>query len=250
MSAPPSLLPPFIPLRPIARWVTFLLLATVVVAWVSVGFDVADVRLIRRVAMGRAITPERMLAHQRTGLALGVVQAALLLATGALFIAWNYRARVNLRALGVRHLSYPRSWAISGFLIPGLNLLRPYQVLGEVWKASRPDADRFEWREGRTPGVLRLWWITFDAFLVLELLSLAMTASAGSELLRRLMASGSMLLADAAAAVAASIALFVVRGITAAQHAKWERFRSETEPGGEADAEGSPEPGASEAEPA
>ena len=60
-----------------------------------------------------------------------------------------------LRAMGLRRLRWGRHWVVSGFLVPGLNLVRPYQVMREVWQGSHPDnLDPFNWRAVPVPPLL------------------------------------------------------------------------------------------------
>ena len=75
--------------------------------------------------------------------------------TALAFLAWLYRLRVNLRALGVRKPDFARYWSVLGFLIPAVNFVLPYQVMAEVWRASDPSVlDRFEWKRVEPPRIL------------------------------------------------------------------------------------------------
>ena len=49
------MVPPYISAQPLARWLGVLLIASGLVAWVAVGFDIADIRLLARQAGGSAI---------------------------------------------------------------------------------------------------------------------------------------------------------------------------------------------------
>ncbi|MGH9788063.1 MAG: TonB family protein [Candidatus Acidiferrales bacterium] len=70
-----------------------------------------------------------------------------------LFMIWLYRAHKNLTALGVEPLRYRSHWAITGYFVPFLNLVRPFQMVREVWKGSSGTAP-----EQPTASLVRVWW--------------------------------------------------------------------------------------------
>jgi hypothetical protein len=156
------------------------------------------------------------------------VQIAIFAITTLVFVAWLYRLRVNLRALGVRKPEYARYWAVLGFLVPAINFVVPYQVISEVWRASDPAVlDRFEWKTVETPRLLTLWWASVVIAATLELAAFGLSETAGVIALKSLVASAVAALAHAAAAVSASFAFFVVTRLTAAQIAKYELLRDD-----------------------
>ncbi len=218
-----SLLPPYVSAQPVARWLAMLLIATGLVAWVAVGFDLADIRLLGRQAGGEIIESLDKRAHGLTGVILFTTQTVLLACTVFFFILWTYAVRSNLRALGVRKLDYKTAWSVAGWWIPGINFVRPYQVLREIWKASDPaTSDRFEWKRAPTPPLLVYWWIAFVAFLSFELAALVMNLGASGVLFKYQLARSASILADTCEAISASLAWFVVSKITDAQEEKWE----------------------------
>ena len=223
MNGPVSLLPPYVSAQPVARGLGTLLIATGLVAWVAVGFDLADIRLLGRQAGGEIIAALDKRAHGLTGVILFTAQTVLLAVTVFFFILWTYAVRSNLRALGVRKLDYKTAWSVTGWWIPGINFVRPYQVLREIWKASDPaTSDRFEWKRAPTPPLLVCWWIAFVAFLSFELAALVMGLGASGALVKYQLARTASILADTCEAISASLAWFVVSKITDAQAEKWE----------------------------
>ena len=56
-----SFRPPFIPLDTPARWATGLLIATLAVAWIAVGVDLAELRLLLHPAL--AFSARRLSRH-------------------------------------------------------------------------------------------------------------------------------------------------------------------------------------------
>lgn len=82
--------------------------------------------------------------------------------TSLSFMAWTSRMRKNLDMLRVRGLHYEPFWAVWGYFVPFLNLIRPYMVMQEIVQASQPQEnpeDPTAWQ--KAPGSLTvfIWWI-------------------------------------------------------------------------------------------
>src|SRR5262245_17946495 len=223
-----SFLPPYVSPRALTRCVAVGLVLFVLVCWVAVGVELAHLRQIYLQLGGAGIGA---LSLSQVGTALGIthkVQLAIFAVTAIALIAWVYRLRVNLRALGVRKPEYARYWAVLGFLVPAVNFVIPYQVISEVWRASDPAVlDRFEWKRVQTPRLLMLWWASFVIAATLELAAFGLSETAGVIAFKSLVASAVAVLAHAAAAVSASLGFFVVTRLAAAQMAKYELLRDD-----------------------
>ncbi len=221
-----GLLPPYVSAQSAARWATALLIAAGAAAWVAVGVDLAELLLLARASAGDSVEAVERTAQVQTARALANAQLLIFLATAAAFLNWLYQARVNLRAFGVRRLSYPRSWVVAGFLIPAVNLFRPYQVVREVWRASDPaSVDPFLWRELRVPQLVLVWWCAFLAYALLEVLAHATDISTALSFARLQMSAALRICADIAAGGAAALGTLLVRSTTEAQDEKWEHVR-------------------------
>ena len=104
------------------------------------------------------------------------------LVTAVFFLVWIYRAHKNLKALGVTELKYSPGWAIGGFFVPVINIVRPYQVVTEIWKASGSGARRSggaAWIYEPTPVFISLWWGLWLLSGFLDFISFAMVAGGG-----------------------------------------------------------------------
>jgi hypothetical protein len=225
-----SLGPPYAPLRGPTRWAAGLLAATGALGAVSLGVELSQLRLLFRPMAGEAARVLARAAQATTGGALGGLRLALFAATAVVFLTWVYHARANVRALGVRRPRFTRGRAIGAFLVPGLNLFRPYAVLGEIWQASDPAIlDPFGWRSARVPRLLRLWWGALLAWAILAGVAVLAEASAGVILGRLRLAAGLGALADAGACAAAAASWLVVVRLAEAQQEKWERVRAARE---------------------
>jgi hypothetical protein len=224
MNESASLFSHFVSTRVTFRWLSLLIIASAAVAWIAVGFDIAEIRMFGRLGMGLVTANDRA-AHLFIGQIVLVSQGTMLILTAIAFMTWLYRSRANLRAFGTRRLRYSRNWAVFGFLIPVLNLFRPYQVTREVWQASDPSTtDPFDWKEIETPHLIRIWWGTFVAFSMLKLLAAWMMSSSAYDPLRLQLAQVVDLTADLMAATSVTLVYFVVDRITEAQEVKWSRL--------------------------
>jgi len=232
MSENVSFRPPFIPLRTPARWATGLLIATLSVAWISVGVDLAELRLLLRASGGTQVALEARAAQITTNEIMLWAQIGLLVATAVAFLAWLFQARVNLRAFGIRRPSYSRGWAVWSFLVPLVNLVRPYQVIREIWQASDPSgSDAFNWRSLPVSGLLIAWWMLFVGWGIVELVALLSSVGAGANLAKLQLSRSLSILANVCAAVSAFLACFVVARVSDAQDEKHKRQqRDEAEP--------------------
>jgi hypothetical protein len=219
-----SLLPPFVPTRRSVRFVGVLFMISAGISWVAVGYDFSEIRLGMLHRAGGAPDAATRLAYDRMGSIVWTAQLLCLSVTAVAFVTWLHRVRVNVRAMGVRRLTYGREWTILGFLVPLLNLFRPYQVVREIWKASDPSTgDPMAWKKVDAPRRIALWWGLFVAYFVLEAIAATVMGISISARVIRL-AYGATMTADLCAALSASMAYFVVMRITEAQEAKRAAF--------------------------
>ena len=59
------------------------------------------------------------------------------------------RGRAIETALGANNLKYTPKWAVGCFFVPFLNLVMPYQVVREIWKASNGGSEPVWARNGK-----------------------------------------------------------------------------------------------------
>jgi len=83
-----------------------------------------------------------------TGLIGAVVASAM----------WMHRAFRNLPALGATNLRWSPAWAAGGWFIPVANLVIPYLVARELWRATNPPEPRI---------LLEAWWAAWVLSLLL-----------------------------------------------------------------------------------
>jgi Domain of unknown function (DUF4328) len=216
-----GLLPIYLSTRQTAHRVGAVFVLAAAVSWIAAGYDLGEVRTLSAIQAGSSLDAAQRVAHARAG---SLLTAAQLLCAGlvcAAFVPWLYRARCNLRALGVRRLRFRREWAYLGFLIPLLNTYRPYQVMSEVWRGSDPDSsDPIAWLRMRAPLLVVAWWVLLLAWVAMELLA-ALILELATGLPRIQLAHAMHLVADVCAATSASLGYFVVTSVSRAQDEKW-----------------------------
>lgn len=96
--------------------------------------------------------------------AINIASIAALVVTAVAFLVWFARAHGNLVRRGLPKLQFSPGWAVGGFFVPLLNLVRPYEVMVEVWKGSLTiglGEDRDRWRSARTTPWILGWWLLY-----------------------------------------------------------------------------------------
>lgn len=223
-----SLRPLFVSPRGLTRCVAVGLVASTLATWLALGVHLAHLRALHVQLSGSGGDAQQLASIVATLHVAQAAQAATFALTAVLFLAWLHRLRVNVRALGVRKLVHGRRWSVLGFLVPVLNVVLPYQVMAEIWRASDPSVlDPFEWKSLEPPPILALWWGSFVIAVTLELAGFGFWLTAGVPAFESVVASSVAIVADLVAAVSASIAFFLVSQLSAAQLAKRERMLEE-----------------------
>jgi hypothetical protein len=90
----------------------------------------------------------------------------LTVATAIAFLLWLYRVCENLEVYRGKTLGFTPGEAVGSFFIPFVNLIRPYEVLRDVWAASSsvtpaPSDSGEPHVSGRW--LVLVWWILFLA---------------------------------------------------------------------------------------
>jgi Domain of unknown function (DUF4328) len=193
------------PLRGRAQAVTVVFAIIAVVCAGAVVSDWLEWRLMDRLIAGEPVTDAEATANDDRQRAIGLLQLALMVACAVVFIRWLYAAYRNLEVVAPAEKRYSPGWAIGSWFVPIMNLFRPKQMVNDVWRAGGRDSD--DARPGR---LLLGWWLLWliSSFVVNIAGRSYMRADTAEEL-----QTGTMLylLGDAMQAVAAVLAILVVR---------------------------------------
>jgi hypothetical protein len=84
------------------------------------------------------------------------VYLLLLVVAGVLFIAWLYHLTKVIEQHSPEALRHRPGWAIGGWFVPILNLVRPKQMVDDVWSGSSSD-----WSSSGPAFYVHLWWAVF-----------------------------------------------------------------------------------------
>lgn len=162
---------------PLARWVTLLLAAFAAVGLYA-ALEIARSQLVLgamaagsldQLPFARLLVPRwleepgsagalvLLVSIRRTFQRAAVAALVLVVASRVLLMVLLFRVRRNVLALGAATPRYAAHWIVTGWFVPFLNFVRPYQVVADLWRASglRPDATALPERWSPLP---RLWW--------------------------------------------------------------------------------------------
>jgi hypothetical protein len=173
-------------------------------AWLALQAVFVFVELIWRGATGRHMYHPLIAAHVRQFEVLRLVQAAAALATAAVFVAWLRQTRADLAALGRGPLRYSARDMATGCLIPGLNLVRPFALVRDLWRAATGRA--------RTSPLVGWWWAVLLGGALVDGLARALAVRAGTPLdlgrgMQVLLVGGLLQIAAAVLTIALVLAL-------------------------------------------
>src|SRR5207249_9121547 len=108
---------------------------------------------------------------------VGLLQSGLGIVTGIAFLKWIYRAYKNIQGFGAQGLRFSPGWAVGYYFIPILSLIRPVQVMSEIWRAS--DDPRY-WSQKQGSSLIAVWWILFLLYTGVTQIALEIAFNASS----------------------------------------------------------------------
>jgi tetratricopeptide (TPR) repeat protein len=109
---------------------------------------------------------------------LALFDAGAYLVTAIIFLFWIYRAYHNHAQLARRGSEYSPNWAVFGFIIPIISLVRPYQVVREMWDEIQADDTHNPLGVTPSHATILIWWWSFLAMnFITRLYSTAATAA-------------------------------------------------------------------------
>jgi hypothetical protein len=223
---------PFVPANGSARWTKGLLLATLVLSVVGIASGLLQIDLLSRAA-SEGISEAEAASNDTRQQVVGVLQGVVYLGTAVAFLTWFYRVHKNLSALRNRSLKYSPGWAVGGFFVPFLNLVRPFQVMCEVWHGSDPDGVERDSAPERaairdqlgTPALVGWWWALFLISGIAGNIVTRMSFSADLTLQKLQVLSVLLVCSDLLDVLAAIVAVRLVSRVTDRQSERAERVR-------------------------
>ena len=200
--------------------------AILVISPVAIVSDLSVLRYLKAIDAGEPVDEGKAAEIDGRQTVIGLGQAGLYLICAVAFLVWFHRAHKNLSAGGLRDLRYSPGWAVGGFFVPFLNLVRPYQVMKEVWAGAAmlsQEVDASAVKDVAPSSLVTCWWGLFLISGVLGRISgnMLLRADDLGELHTATIAQIASDLSDTAAAL---VAIWLVRRVTALQERARERL--------------------------
>lgn len=145
--------------------------------------------------------------------------------TVVVFLMWIHRANKNLSPLGANSVEYSPGWAVGWWFIPFANLVKPFNVVSEIWNKSDPNFapdTKVLSKTVDTPNLFYFWWFFWIVSNIATNASSRMFDVTDSTMPEF---SGHFFIASGILSIiAAFLAIKVVRGITQRQEARFQRL--------------------------
>ena len=152
----------FISMSSRAKFLVILFIIAIVLEVVATVSNLSQMKLLGDMAEGLTVSDEAIASSDGIKAIIALAQMVLILVTGIVFLRWFYRTHANLKALEVEGLKYTPGWAVGYFFIPIFNIIGPFLVAVEMWKASFSVSTKVEdWKKMKTPGPVSAWWIFY-----------------------------------------------------------------------------------------
>ena len=157
----------------------------------------------------------------------GIISLGISITTIVLFIRWFRRAYYNLHSIQSSEVSFQEGWAAGAWFIPFLNLVRPYQIMREIWTGTQRAMPH------RYPDILPatlvgIWWALYLIMNITANISLRMAMGVEDidDLINVAIAS---IIVEIITIPAAIIAIQVVKKISSFEDALWEEAQNPSE---------------------
>ncbi|HKP84520.1 MAG TPA: DUF4328 domain-containing protein [Blastocatellia bacterium] len=222
-----------------ARLAVMFLALNIAFDLVSVASLLSQAQLLLKVQVGDTVTQAEALTNDSRQQLISWLQILVYLVTAIIFLMWIHRAYRNLKALGARTTTYSPGWAVGYFFVPFLNLVRPYEVVKEIWRDSNPDVgipDDLVKHRGlslgqysSTTSLIGLWWGFWLASNFVTYLTARFSRNA-SDPNDFLIATYGFIAGDLLSVVAAVAAILVIKKIDAMQEEKHARLSTPPPP--------------------
>jgi hypothetical protein len=188
------------------------LLAVQICLFVFDGVALAmRIDLLQRIKAGAFVTSDEARASDGLVRATSLSWLLVFLVTGILWLVWQHRAQSNVRWLTAEGTSFTPGWAVGWWFVPFANLVKPFQAVSELWRAS---VGGTSWRDQPSSWVLGAWWFAWLAFNLSGLFGRNGDATEVDSLITEDQAS---LVSMGLGVVAAGLAIWVVSSIVTRQ---------------------------------
>jgi hypothetical protein len=150
----------------------------------------------------------------------GILNLGLHVVTIVYFIRWFRRAYYNLHAIHSSEVSQSEGWAAGAWFVPFMNLVRPYQIMREIWTGTQR-ALPHKYPDVAPVGLLGVWWTLYLIMSISSNISarLAMSVSTVDDLTGVAISS---LIAEIVSIPAAFLTVQVIKKVSSFEDELWE----------------------------
>lgn len=155
---------PFVSGHSLSRLLMLLLVVALAVSAVGIVMTYQQTGPISKLDAGKSVPQKEINANMERQQTFNLISLPLMLLMGIVFLVWVHRVYKNLAALGARDLKHSPASAVVYFLIPIMQLYRPFFIMREVFKASDPGIDASDgssWKKAAVPPTVVLWWLCY-----------------------------------------------------------------------------------------
>lgn len=103
----------------------------------------------------------------------GIIGVVVNVITIVYFIRWFRRAYYNLHAIQSPEVTQSEGWAAGAWFVPFLNLVRPYQIMREIWTGTQR-ALPHKYPDMAPVGLLGVWWAFYLVMSIASNISVRM----------------------------------------------------------------------------
>jgi hypothetical protein len=140
-----------------AKWALYSFYAVLALLPISLLSGYLEYQLLTDIIDGSFTDESRATRNDLRQGVIGITQFILFIATVVFFIRWFRRAYFNLTQVGVR-TEFQEGWAAGSWFVPFLNLVRPYQIMREIWVETQRALGTNTMVSTRLVG---FWWAFF-----------------------------------------------------------------------------------------
>lgn len=137
------------------RWAQALIFLVSIAAGYGIWAIWVEITLVERIRDGVFVTFDEVAASDARLSRAGLLYLVAFVAATAAYLMWLYRAAGNLASVrsgdGSTPLRFSPGSAVGWYFIPVMNLFRPIQVMGELYRESNP--------ERRSSPLISWWWL-------------------------------------------------------------------------------------------
>jgi SNF family Na+-dependent transporter len=145
----------------ITKVIVGLFIVVGVLSFVSIVNNFIGVDLLKDIMAGRYVDEADLNLYDSLTMSIGSAQLVLLIVFLIIFLVWVYRTHKNLYHLNADELRFTPGWSVGWFFIPIANLVMPYRVMAETWRASDPHnatGDKLAWKNSKVSAIVGWWW--------------------------------------------------------------------------------------------